>query len=126
MNFRDTPVTCQQCGKEFIFTVEKQRQMSERGLEIAVPTTCQACTQRVHHGGKFHGRLKWFNPEKGWGFIIQDDGRDIFVHRDGILLTDEGELPPLPDGQEVLYEVIDMPKGPQAVKVALYHGESEA
>jgi CspA family cold shock protein len=120
MNYRDTPVTCQECGKQFIFTVEKQRQMSDRGLDIVAPTTCDACTQRLHYDGKLHGRIKWFNPEKGWGFIVQDDGTDIFVHRDGLAPTETGEQPPLPDGQEVLYDTIETPKGPQAVKVTLY------
>jgi CspA family cold shock protein len=120
MSFRDTLVTCQQCGKQFIFTVERQRQMSERGLEVVVPDLCEACTQRVRYGGKLHGRIKWFSLDKGWGFITQDDGSDIFVHRDGISLSDEGVLPPLEEGQEVLYQVIDTPKGAQAVKVTLY------
>jgi CspA family cold shock protein len=126
MNFRDTQVTCQECGKQFIFTVEKQRQMSERGLDTAPPTLCEVCTQRLSYGGRFHGQVKWFNLEKGWGFIVQDDGTDIFVHRDGIPLTDEGELPPLPDGQEVLYDQMDTPKGSQAVKVTLYDSGQSA
>jgi CspA family cold shock protein len=122
MNFRDTLITCQECSKQFIFTVEKQRQMVDRGLEVVLPDQCPACTQRVHYGGKLHGRIKWFNPQKGWGFILQDDGSDIFVHRDGIPLTEEGTLPSLEEGQEVLYDVIDTPKGRQAVKVAAYRG----
>jgi len=126
MNFRDTLITCQECGKQFIFTVEKQRQMAERGLEVATPDLCKACARRVRYGGKFHGRIKWFSPEKGWGFIIQDDGSDIFVHREGISLTDEGTLPPLEEGQEVLYKVVETPKGSQAVKVTPYHGEPGA
>jgi CspA family cold shock protein len=122
MNFRDTLVTCQECGKQFIFTVEKQRQMADRGLEIEIPTLCQDCTQRVRYDGKYHGRIKWFNPEKGYGFIIQDDGREVFVHREGFLPTDEDALPSLEDGQEVLFDVMDTPRGPQAVKVTQYQG----
>jgi CspA family cold shock protein len=125
MNFRDTLVTCQGCGKEYVFTVEKQRQMAERGLEVAIPDLCDACAQRIKYGGRFHGRIKWFNPEKGWGFIIQDDGSEIFVHRDGIPLADDGALPSLPDGLEVLYDTIDTPRGPQAVKVTPYSGGGE-
>ncbi len=125
MNFRDTLVTCQECGKQFIFTVEKQRQMAESGLEVVVPDLCGACTQRVRYGGKLHGRIKWFDPGKGFGFVVQDDGGEIFVHRSGVPLTDEGTLPPLEEGQEVLYEVMDTPKGLQAVKVTPYDGERE-
>ena len=122
MNFRDTPVTCQECGKQFVFTVEKQRRMADRGQKVLPPDTCDACTPKVTYGGKFHGRIKWFNPEKGWGFITQDDGREVFVHRDGITLTADGTLPPLDDGQEVLYELLDTPRGPQAVQVTPHLG----
>jgi CspA family cold shock protein len=121
MNFRDTLVTCQQCGKQFIFTVEKQRQMADRGLEVVIPDLCNTCTQRVKYGGKLHGRVKWFDLGKGYGFIVQDDGTDIFVHREGIPLTEEGTLPPMEEGQEVLYQMIDTPRGPQAVQVTPYH-----
>lgn len=122
MNFRDTLVTCQECGKQYIFTVEMQRKMADRGQEVKIPDLCNACTQRTRYGGKLHGRIKWFSLEKGWGFIVQDDGSEIFVHRDGVLLTEEGTLPLLNDGQEVLYDILETPKGPQAVQLALYSG----
>ncbi len=122
MSFRDTLVTCQGCGKRFVFTVEAQRQMAERGQTVTVPDLCESCTRRVKYGGRLHGRIKWFSAEKGYGFIIDDDGKEIFVHRAGIPLTEAGTLPPLPEGQEVLYEVIESPKGPQAVQVRPYTG----
>ena len=125
MNFRDTLVTCTECGKQFVFTVETQRQMSERGLEVAPPELCAACTQRVRYGGQLHGRIKLFSPEKGYGFILGDDGGEVFVHRNGIPMTSEGTLPALEEQQEVLYEVMDSPKGPQAVKVTPYPSQSE-
>lgn len=122
MNFRDTLVTCQECGKQFVFTVERQRQMADQGLEVVSPDLCDTCTQRVKYGGRLHGRIKWFDLGKGYGFIVQDAGSDIFVHREGILLTEEGTLPPLEEGQEVLYQMIDTPRGPQAVQVTPHHG----
>jgi CspA family cold shock protein len=122
MNFRDTLVTCQECGTQFIFTVEKQRELADKGLEVKIPELCDACTQRVKYGGKHHGRIKWFSAEKGYGFIVQDSGGEIFMHRQGIPLTEEGTLPPLEEGQDVLYEVIDTSKGPQAVQVTAYKG----
>ncbi len=124
MTYRDTLVTCQECGKTFVFTVEKQRQMAEGGQQVVIPDLCETCTQRVKYGGKLHGRIKWFDPGKGFGFIIQDDGDEIFVHRSGVPLADDGSLPPLSEGQEVLYQVLDTPKGPQAVKVTPYQGQS--
>ncbi len=120
MNFRDTFVTCEECGKRFVFTVEKQRRMAERGQEVTVPDVCSACAQRVKYGGKLHGRVKWFSLEKGYGFIVQEDGNEIFFHRQGVPLTDEGKLPRMDDGQEVLYEVKDTPRGLQAIQVTPY------
>jgi CspA family cold shock protein len=122
MNYRDTLITCQECGKQFIFTVEAQRRMAESGQKIVVPDTCNVCTQKVKYGGKLHGRIKWFSLEKGYGFIIEDGGGEVFVHRNGVPLTADGTLPSLDEGQEVLYEVMDSPKGPQAVQVTPYNG----
>ncbi len=120
MNFRDTLVTCQECGKQFIVTVEKQRQMSEQGLEVVLPDLCGSCTQRIKYGGKLHGRIKWFDLGKGYGFIAEDNGKELFFHRSGVPLSEDGTLPPLEEGQQVLYEVIESPKGPQAVQVSPY------
>ncbi len=117
MNFRDTLVTCRECGKRFVFTVEAQRRLAERGQEIVVPQVCDTCARKARYGGKLHGRVKWFSREKGYGFIIEDDGNEIFFHRKGVPLTAGGTLPLLDDGQEVLYETMDTPKGPQAVQV---------
>jgi CspA family cold shock protein len=122
MNYRDTLVTCKECGKQFIFTVEKQRQMDEKGLDLAPPDTCQACTQRVSYGGKLHGRIRWFDLGKGYGFITDDAGKDLFFHRTSVVLTSEGSLPPLEEGEEVLFEVQETPKGPQAVQVNPHFG----
>jgi CspA family cold shock protein len=63
---------------------------------------------------KLIGRVKWFNDSKGYGFIEQDGGKDIFVHFTAI----EGDgFKSLAEGQKVEFEVIDGAKGPQAAKV---------
>jgi len=60
------------------------------------------------------GRVKWFNAAKGYGFIEQESGADVFVHYSSI--KDEG-FKTLKEGQEVLFEIVDGAKGPQAVNV---------
>ena len=60
------------------------------------------------------GKVKWFNAEKGFGFITGDDGREVFVHFSQIV--GEG-YKTLDDGQTVTYEVSDSDRGPQAVNV---------
>jgi cold shock protein len=61
-----------------------------------------------------HGTVKWFNAEKGFGFITADDGNDVFVHYSAI------EMPGfrvLEEGQAVSFEVGTGAKGPQAESV---------
>ena len=62
------------------------------------------------------GTVKWFSDQKGYGFIVPDDGgKDIFVHHTGI----EGAgFKSLKEGDKVKYEVSQSPKGEQATNVA--------
>jgi len=60
------------------------------------------------------GSVKWFNNEKGYGFIDQVNGEDIFVHYSAI--KHEG-YKTLCEGQKVKFELIETPKGLQAVNV---------
>jgi len=60
------------------------------------------------------GTVKWFNSEKGYGFIAQEGGPDVFVHFSQI---DMQGYKSLEEGQKVEFEVGDGPKGPQAQSV---------
>ena len=63
------------------------------------------------------GTVKWFNPIKGYGFIIPEDGdRDIFVHITAVMTAG---LQSLTEGQKVNYEVAEEPKGLKVVDIAI-------
>jgi cold shock protein len=60
------------------------------------------------------GKVKWFNEAKGYGFIEQEGGGDVFVHYSAI----QGDgFKTLKEGQEVKFEVTQGQKGPQAINV---------
>lgn len=61
------------------------------------------------------GKVKWFNAEKGYGFIAREDGNDVFVHFSAI--TMDG-FKTLEEGTEVEFEVVEGAKGPQAANVS--------
>ena len=89
------------------------------GLPEAGDAFRTAAKKKPAEGGsvampKFKGTVKWFNEQKGYGFISRDDGTDIFVHYSAI----EGEgFRTLRQGQRVEFDVVDSPKGPRADKV---------
>lgn len=60
------------------------------------------------------GTVKWFNADKGYGFIESEEGTDVFVHYSAI----EGEgFKSLDEGQQVEFSVVESERGPQAVNV---------
>lgn len=61
------------------------------------------------------GVVKWFNDSKGFGFISQEDGQDVFVHYTSI--RDSGGFRTLSEGQEVEFTIGEGKKGPQAQDV---------
>ena len=60
------------------------------------------------------GKVKWFNAEKGYGFIEGQDGKDVFVNFSAI---EQDGFKTLDEGQEVEFEVVEGARGPQAANV---------
>ena len=60
------------------------------------------------------GKVKWFNSDKGFGFIEREDGDDVFVHFSAI---QSAGFKTLEEGQQVEFEVVEGQKGPQAENV---------
>jgi CspA family cold shock protein len=62
----------------------------------------------------FEGTVKWFNEAKGFGFIAQDNGKDVFVHYSAI---NKNGFKTLQEGERVRFEIVDGQKGPAAANV---------
>lgn len=69
-------------------------------------------------GGKIlpEGTVKWFSDQKGFGFIEQENGSDLFVHFSAI---ESDGFKTLAEGQKVTFEASEGPKGPQATNVRI-------
>ncbi len=65
---------------------------------------------------KLNGSVKWFNDQKGFGFITSEKGQDVFVHHSGINSTG---FKTLPEGAEVSFDTEKGDKGPRAINVTL-------
>ena len=63
-----------------------------------------------------NGTVKWFNAEKGFGFVTGEDGNDVFAHFSQI---QKDGYKTLEEGQKVSYEVVKGPKGPQAENIVI-------
>lgn len=63
-----------------------------------------------------NGTVKWFNEQKGYGFITQEDGPDVFVHYSGI---NSSGFKTLKEGDKVTFDVEQGKKGPAAVNVKM-------
>jgi CspA family cold shock protein len=60
------------------------------------------------------GKVKWFNAEKGYGFIERENGEDVFVHFSAIAMDG---FKTLEEGEDVSFEIVQGAKGPQAANV---------
>ncbi|MBK8984662.1 MAG: cold shock domain-containing protein [Chloroflexi bacterium] len=168
MNFRDRRAKDED-GREFIFTVEMQRRLSQAGLPLepdylsqlgdyseppdrveraeraerperqsvsaAPPARDGGPASAAGPGdmdvdftiqidpqtGKYIGRLKWYNPQKGYGFLVRGAGEEIFFHKSSTV----GRPEDLNEGQWVLYDIEETRKGPEAMEIEPYLGEIE-
>lgn len=65
----------------------------------------------------FKGTVKWFNNQKGYGFLTSEDGTDFFVHYSDI--KTEEKFKSLAENENVVFDVIDTEKGRQAINVTV-------
>ena len=142
MSYKDTWETDKE-GNQFVFTVEMKRKLDEAGLpmepeyldqipdmqakkpvqqeipdseiEIEAPEVIQIDPET----GKYLGKMKWYNPSRGYGFISRGGGEEIFFHKTSC----DRDPAEMEEGQWLLYDVEQRSKGPEATDVEPYEGE---
>lgn len=72
----------------------------------------------------FKGKVKWFNNQKGCGFLVSEDGTEFFVHYSGINTTEKFKS--LAEDENVVFDVIDTEKGRQAINVTVVETVTES
>jgi CspA family cold shock protein len=97
--------------------IELRSRGSERSSAfsiLALSESSDKAKSRRTQVARFQGKVKWFNNSKGYGFVGQEGGADVFVHYSAI----QGEgFKTLQEGDTVEFEIVQGQKGPQADKV---------
>jgi CspA family cold shock protein len=108
--------TCQQCGSGFVLTATYEDLLERRGARVVIPLLCPTCFLIAGPMPKEHGEVKWFNPHKHYGFIVSEEGEELFFHERQ--LVEEGDKHPR-EGETVRFHVHYPIKGPEALNVEI-------
>lgn len=113
----------EQVGRRETAVVEKPQPQATPAVPETAPVTSDMdlpfTIQIDPQTGKYIGRLKWYNPKKGYGFLMRGAGEEIFFHKSSTV----GEPEALNEGQWVLYDVEETRKGPEAMDIEPYTGD---
>ena len=96
--------------------------MLEAGRGVLVTAAAEDCEEEVDVAegmSRLEGKVKWFSDQKGYGFIDRGDNADVFVHHSAIQMKG---FRTLKEGDAVYYDLLESPKGLQAVNVSRVEG----
>lgn len=83
-------------------------------MDVRTPWAGNSVPPKENKVAMLKGTVKWFNESKGFGFIEQEEGKDVFVHYSAI---NGSGFKTLNEGDKVQFEIVDGPKGPAAANV---------
>ncbi len=109
----DRLVTCRTCGIHFVDSLNAQRERATAG-GVAAPVICFGCLALERLVRAHQGTVAWYSLRRGFGFIHEEDGIEVFVHASALA---DGTGRVLRKGQRVAYQVEQSPRGPRAVQV---------
>ena len=115
MSSQSKAATCQRCGSGFIVTDQHRDLLRRRQVNVIEPVLCPTCFLMRGPLPKQHGEVKWFNPGKRYGFIVDEAGKEVFFHKEQLVEKQSK----LPSGQGVRYHVRYRAKGPEALNIEL-------
>jgi CspA family cold shock protein len=108
--------TCQRCGSGFLFTATYGHLLARRGHYVIAPVLCPTCYLAEGPLPKRRGEVKWFNHHKRYGFILTDDGEEVFFHQSQLVGANGGQVR---EGVTVRFHLHYPAKGPEALNVEL-------
>lgn len=111
----DSTLTCAFCGLQFLDPAQAQRERARLGVLVS-PALCPGCLALKRLGARHRGTVRWFDARKGYGFIRDEQGSEVFVHRSALRLLSGVRLSP---GTKVEFEVREDERGRAAHHVAL-------
>lgn len=110
----DRLLSCRQCGIEFLTTLMEQKQQIADTASANPDQLCPGCRVLNALTARRQGCIRWYDPHKGYGFIHEEDGSEVFLHASAF--RDNRLMHPRP-GQVVTYRVEQTAKGPLAAEV---------
>ncbi len=113
--FRDEMLLCERCGIAFLWSSEEQRHATRQGNSRELPRLCPGCRHLLPPPGFRRGLVKWYSPRRRYGFVVSDDGTELFTHRSHFV----SGLGTLHSGDLVEFRVLEEARGPVAVDVRL-------
>ncbi len=123
-------------GKEIVISREPEQDHSHEDVYVAIRDAFDAARRRLedtvrkarakiknHHVAPPHGRVQSVDPERGLGYILTPEGREVVFHRNAVL---NGDFERLDVGAEVRFHLQETPEGPRATSVHLTGRQSAA
>ena len=108
-------IICQRCGRGFVLTQNYCDMLVRWGMKVVVPPLCPTCLLKVGPLPKQSGQVKWFDTSKHYGFILTEEGEEVFFHERQV--CEDNGCPS--KGQEVRFDLGRSSKGLEAMNVEL-------